>query len=97
MGQKPQYSDLRDENKGFVYLSWLLRLAEIWSGKCKYRNDWVRRDQQEFQNLKELGETKRDAETKGFFIDRIADRRRNHPDHRGDRDSELAARPHGGQ
>src|SRR5215472_7982768 len=39
----------------------------------------------------------RDAETEGFFTYRAADRGGDHPDHRSNRDSELASRPHGGQ
>ena len=39
----------------------------------------------------------RDAETEGFLTNRAADRGGNHPDHRSNRYSELASRPHGGQ
>ena len=34
---------------------------------------------------------------KGFFVDRVVDRRRNHFDYRGDRYPELASRQDRGQ
>src|ERR1700735_734107 len=40
---------------------------------------------------------KNEEESEGFFTHRIADRRGDHFDHRGYRNSELASRPHGGQ
>src|SRR5579863_2285599 len=70
-------------------------ISRHWPGNCNSNRDRTSFVTDRFK--RKLGKRILNAETKGFFIDRTADRGGHHPDHCSDRDSELAARPYGRQ
>jgi hypothetical protein len=54
------------------------------------------RDTAEISGINSQGENRNEEEPEGFLTYRIADRRGDHFDHRGNRDPELAPRSDGG-